>query len=601
MSPKTLVWKICSTPADLSVMKVVLVSKENPVTGDYPIWMFCPDMGRYSYATPKGVMQRIRHMLLEQSNGRQVDYGASIATGEFCGAILKNLERRLALVSTHQIIDNLQQSAFRSKLESRFMTATTLSGAPMGLSEYGCRAWLDATGYPVGAFTFRAFFAKEMYPIIFTHHTLSCPQYMHEVIIPLVLSSSFPFDTFVCTSRAARCQVKNLVERVVEDVRCHFGVNRTFAGDIEVIPFGVDVDRFQPRDRRKARRRFGLDSNSFTILYVGRLSPTDKADIVPFLGTIRELSRRIRPRSLKIIIAGGSYHGYDSVIKNYVRQEKLGSTVTVLGRVSDVELPDLYCAADVFLALSDNIQECFGLSAIEAMSCGIPQVVPDWSGFRDTVTDGVTGFRVPTYWSPCDHEISHLAAVSPDAWPWSHFVLAQAVAIDLDILLSRLTTLATHPNLCREMSAASVKRAREVYDWKIIVRAYNSIIDAKALEVDTYSGPMKLGRPVGVSDLFASTSHFASSILADETLLSHSGLHGTPPQMHPSYVQHFRELDPCFVEDPFEVVTTLPSATDVKTCLGYLKQRLGCTEIEARRQMMWLIKYGYLTVVKLHE
>ena len=30
------------------------------------------------------------------------------------------------------------------------------------------------------------------------------------------------------------------------------------------------------------------------------------------------------------------------------------------------------------------------------MAAGLPVVVTDWDGFRDTVEDGVTGFRIPT-------------------------------------------------------------------------------------------------------------------------------------------------------------------------------------------------------------
>src|SRR3546814_10665560 len=58
-----------------------------------------------------------------------------------------------------------------------------------------------------------------------------------------------------------------------------------------------------------------------------------------------------------------------------------------------------WAAADVFVSLSDNIQESFGITPVEAMAVGLPCIVSDWDGYRDTVVDGETGILVPT-WVP---------------------------------------------------------------------------------------------------------------------------------------------------------------------------------------------------------
>ena len=41
------------------------------------------------------------------------------------------------------------------------------------------------------------------------------------------------------------------------------------------------------------------------------------------------------------------------------------------------------------MSLADNIQETFGLTPVEAMAAGLPCVMSDWDGYRDTVRDGV--------------------------------------------------------------------------------------------------------------------------------------------------------------------------------------------------------------------
>ena len=53
-------------------------------------------------------------------------------------------------------------------------------------------------------------------------------------------------------------------------------------------------------------------------------------------------------------------------------------------------------ASDAFLSLVDCLQETFGLTPIEAMASGLPVVVSDWNGYRDSVIEGRTGFRIPT-------------------------------------------------------------------------------------------------------------------------------------------------------------------------------------------------------------
>src|SRR6185437_4529883 len=58
----------------------------------------------------------------------------------------------------------------------------------------------------------------------------------------------------------------------------------------------------------------------------------------------------------------------------------------------DADRRNAWAAGDLFVSLSDGIQETFGLTPVEAMAAGLPVVVSDWNGYRDTVRDGVEGF-----------------------------------------------------------------------------------------------------------------------------------------------------------------------------------------------------------------
>ncbi len=73
---------------------------------------------------------------------------------------------------------------------------------------------------------------------------------------------------------------------------------------------------------------------------------------------------------------------------------------------SERDKAGLYGAADVFLSLSDNIQETFGLTVVEALAAGLPVVASDWDGYKALVRDGISGYLVPTRTLPDDSEWS---------------------------------------------------------------------------------------------------------------------------------------------------------------------------------------------------
>lgn len=75
-------------------------------------------------------------------------------------------------------------------------------------------------------------------------------------------------------------------------------------------------------------------------------------------------------------------------------QIKMGSNLTVYPRQNDV-VP-FYNHASLVLNLSDKKQfvETFGLTALEAMSAGLPVIVPTEGGIAEMVKDGVNGYKI---------------------------------------------------------------------------------------------------------------------------------------------------------------------------------------------------------------
>lgn len=139
---------------------------------------------------------------------------------------------------------------------------------------------------------------------------------------------------------------------------------------------------------------------------------------------------------------------------------------------------ELYALSDVFTSPIDNIQETFGITPIEAMACGVPQVVSDWDGYKDTVEDGVTGFRVPTYWAECDKDINKFGMLPYDEVSRCnlyHYLMSQTVVIDIIKYEEAFQKLIDDEELRKTMGEQSRKRAEQHYDWKVIIEQYNNL------------------------------------------------------------------------------------------------------------------------------
>ena len=83
--------------------------------------------------------------------------------------------------------------------------------------------------------------------------------------------------------------------------------------------------------------------------------------------------------NIKLKIAGSS-SGYSSVYESLSKKAK--ENIEFLGRVTDEELVNLYSNAKAFLALSKD--EDFGITPVEAMSCGTPVIAYFGGGYKET-------------------------------------------------------------------------------------------------------------------------------------------------------------------------------------------------------------------------
>jgi starch synthase len=252
--------------------------------------------------------------------------------------------------------------------------------------------------------------------------------------------------------------------------------------ELPVIPLGVDCDAFAAdgpaaAKRAAARARLRLGEGDVAFLFLGRLSYHAKAHPLPMFLALEAAARRCG-KPLVLILAG--YFFNDSIkrlflegARRYCPSVRL---VQVEGRKPEARAA-AWAAADVFTSFSDNIQESFGLAPVEAMAAGLPVVVSDWDGYRDTVVHGETGFAVPTAMPAPGAGAEFALRYLSGADSYDQYIgrVGLCTAVDVGAAIEAYAALIGDPALRRRMGEAGRARARRLFDWSVIVPAYQAL------------------------------------------------------------------------------------------------------------------------------
>lgn len=196
--------------------------------------------------------------------------------------------------------------------------------------------------------------------------------------------------------------------------------------EFQVVPNGVDTERFSPIDRQA--------NPKVRILFIGRLIPRKGFQrVVMALPRLREIADS--PFEVEVV-GTGSYRQELDVL---AEAEGVSDLIKYTGTVPYDKLEKAYQYADVFVLTS--LSEGMPSVILEAMGCGLPVVASDVGGNNEIVKEGENGFLV---------------------------------AEDTEIIAERLARLVNSEQLRREMGEKSRQMARE-YDWSRIMGQYEEL------------------------------------------------------------------------------------------------------------------------------
>jgi len=355
------------------------------------------------------------------------------------------------------------------------------------------------------------------WPITGITHSLSGNAHLLQAL-QIILGDLYEYDRLVCTSQAGRQVVENLLNSICGHLERKYSRSFFPKFQLPVIPLGTDAAQFQPADRSEARKRSELPMDHVIFLYVGRFSTHYKMDLCPLILAFSQVLADSDGRRMSLVLAGDDIqHKLAPQLRQFGNELGLGDKLVIRPNITNEEKRQLYSTGDVFVSLSDNVQETFGVTIIEAMSAGLPVIGSDWNGYKETIEHGNTGFLVPTYWADCIDIESRLASLRSTMEV--HRRLAEVVSVDMKSLVGYIELMSKNASLRREMGAAARRRILQHYDWPVIVKAYEELWADQLEQARLSASERDYHHGIDTYDYLNVFGHFSTGVIDINTKL----------------------------------------------------------------------------------
>ncbi len=204
---------------------------------------------------------------------------------------------------------------------------------------------------------------------------------------------------------------------------------------VEVIPFGVDLEEFNPKPSLKA-------DNTFTIGCVKSLEKN--YNIASVILSFAKLKERYPCKKLKLVLVGEGDE--KPSLEKLVADLNVSADVVFEGKLPHELVAAKLNELDVFVNISEY--ESFGVSVVEAMACSVPVVVSEAEGLQEVVAGQQNGSIVPGH--------------------------------NIEAIVAALERLMLNDALRQAIGINALERVRDNYNWRNnlneMIRVYNSLL-----------------------------------------------------------------------------------------------------------------------------
>jgi len=379
-----------------------------------------------------------------------------------------------------------------------------------------------------GLLAARAFWAQKAVPLFGLMHGLNGARVVSEVIFTILHGGLASFDCLISPSQCGALAYQKLWNAcalwLARDTRTPVPVPR-----VAVVPYGIDRAPFAGLDTQSCRQELGLPRERLILLSVGRFFKQEKADLLPLL-LVAERLRREHPELLLVLAGSQAPTGYVEILRRHIAELELQEHVLLVPNLSAQDKALYYGAADLFVALSDNTQETYGLTIVEAMAARLPVVASAWSGYRELVRHGVTGLLIPTTACAPPRQSEQLQRVAEGMAGIGHIDLHESVATDMSGLYCALRTLCADADLRRQLGSAGAEVCRKEYDHLTQGRQMAELLLACVEAARASPWPPPPARTPFYDPVGGRFAHYASRELTDSTVLT-VGWQGLSPRL----------------------------------------------------------------------
>lgn len=249
-----------------------------------------------------------------------------------------------------------------------------------------------------------------------------------------------------------------------------FGLNQArlggYTGPASVVPLGVDLSVYHPTDQAESRRRIGMpaqlqDSATFFVGVVGRNQPRKRIDLVMMAFTQWIKSTRNMDAYLFIHEGPTGDQGYElEQLAAYLGiQNRVIISAPEIGHgIAEADMKYVYSAFDVMITGTQG--EGWGLTHMEGMACGVPQILPSWAALGEWA-DGCAEF-VPCSSFACTPTNINVVGGVPD----------------MHEMADALEKLYQHPGYRKELSTLGLARvSQDQFRWPAIGAEFKKVLE----------------------------------------------------------------------------------------------------------------------------
>ncbi len=212
-------------------------------------------------------------------------------------------------------------------------------------------------------------------------HTLNVGTF-HSFSKPGGMTSPYHL-AYASVSPFLRPYFRRLDGHIAVSSAAHQFVSRYFTADYQIIPNGVDLQRFNNEVPPLPEFQDGKRN----ILFVGRFERRKGAKYllraIPFI-------REHHPDTRFIFVGEGRLR---YAFQRYIQRHGLRDVIFT-GYVSDADLPRYFASADIFCSPATS-GESMGIVLLEALATGKPIVASDIPGYATVINSGSDGLLTP--------------------------------------------------------------------------------------------------------------------------------------------------------------------------------------------------------------